>query len=559
MRDGVVLRADVFRPKGTGPRPVLLCRTPYGKQGQAFGYDYQAVATTIAKRDYIVVVQDVRGRYASDGEFIWIYDPRAREQETSDGHDTVQWAGCLPGADGRVGVWGNSYDGHTGLCALSACPPAMHSGFVSGVAPTMLDETSGIYRPIYLPWAAAMALDMRRRAGAVGWPRTLEEVNADWALSNGKWLWWLPYENLPDEPLGPLTGPHRDLLTRQTEDPWRLDGIGPTIDVPVLHRTGWWDYVSRPTVAVFQDLHGAKPGLGHRLVVGPWGHNVSTGDGVGSDVRYGSRAFRSYSDEVVRWYDQRFGRTDASSVTAPVEYFILNLNEWRTASSWPVEGARPLTLFLGSSGHANTSRGDGILATTPVRTAPPDNYEYDPRDPVMSQDDWRAKAAGLDDSLSIATDQAALRDRQDILVYVGEPLTSHTLIVGDPVVTLWVASTAPDTDFAAKLIEVRGDGTTNLISQGMVRASFRHGYDSAVALEPGEPEELEIPLAPVAVLMHKGSRIRLDVTSSDFPNFDRNHNTAKPFWRDPELRVANQTVLHDRERPSRLVLPILEA
>src|ERR1700744_3446888 len=205
MRDGVVLKCDVFRPAGDSPRPVLVCRTPYGKRGQTFVYDPPSSAAAIAAGGYLVVVQDTRGRYASGGEFVWIYDECARELETADGYDTVQWAASLPGCDGRVGVWGNSYDGHTALCALSSRPPALGAGLVSGVAPTMLHETHGIYRPIYLPWAAAMALDMRLRVGDPGWPRSANEVDQSWTQSNGKWLWWLPYETLPSEPLGPLT------------------------------------------------------------------------------------------------------------------------------------------------------------------------------------------------------------------------------------------------------------------------------------------------------------------------------------------------------------------
>jgi putative CocE/NonD family hydrolase len=558
MRDGVVLRADVFRPAGSGPRPVLVCRTPYGKQGQAFGYDYPAVAAAIAAGGYVVVVQDTRGRYASDGEFIWIYDPRARAQEDADGYDTVEWASSLSGGDGRVGVWGNSYDGHTGLCALSADPPALQAGFVSGVAPTMLHETCGIYRPIYLPWAAAMALDMRRRDGDRRWPRTLDEVNAGWAQSSGKWLWWLPFETLPDELLGPLNEPHRDLLGRQTVDPWQLDDIGRTVDVPVRHRTGWWDYVSRPTVAVFQGLQSANPGLQHQLVIGPWGHNVSAAADSEPSGAFGQSGFRSYSDEVVRWYDSRFGDAEMSSDGAAVEYFVLNLNEWRTAGAWPVEGAAPTSLFLDSHGHANTWRGDGLLTWEQPEHSHVDRFDYDPRDPVMSQDDWRAKAAGLDDSLSIAADQSSLRNRQDILVYVSEPLAADLLVVGDPELVLWAASTAPDTDFAAKLVEVRPNGAVNLISHGIIRARYRHGYDSERFLDRDEPEEFVIRMAPVAILIGRGSQIRVDVTSSDFPNFDRNHNTGKPFWCDPELRIARQTVLHDQQRPSRLVLPVLE-
>jgi hypothetical protein len=262
---------------------------------------------------------------------------------------------------------------------------------------------------------------------------------------------------------------------------------------------------------------------------------------------------------VVSWYDHRFKESAAPAHDSAVEYFVLNLNGWRTATSWPPDGAEPMPLFLDSGGHANSCRGDGTLSRESADSGNMDRFEYDPRNPVMSLEDWRAKAAGLDDSLSMAVDQTPLRDRRDILVYVGEVLEKDFLVVGDPEVILWAASTAPDTDFTAKLIEVKPDGAAIMLSQGIIRARYRRGYDREVFLDHDEPEEFVIRLGPIAILMQTGSQIRVDITSSDFPNFDRNHNTDKPFWSDSELRIARQTVLHDRERPSRVVLPVLES
>lgn len=552
MRDGTILCADVYRPSGRGRLPALVCRTAYGKRGEAFGpgyEDYEATARGLAGRGYVVVLQDVRGRYASEGEYTWLYRREAAAIHASDGYDTTEWAAELPGSDGRVGTFGNSYDGYTALRTVGAAPPALAAGLASGIAARMQDESRGIFEPIYLEWVNGMAVDLRVRAGDERGPRTRAEAEADWELARGKWLWMLPYDALPDDAFGVATGWLKEFLPDQESDPWALCETYANVAVPVCHVTGWWDFVVRGTVANFTGLRErGRPELAgrHRLVIGPWSHKPGgMASGAGA-VSYGPAESRPYHELVADWYDAALGRDEgAGDGLAPVAAFVLNENRWRSFDDWPPPGVQPLELFLESRDAGR----EGVLSSRPRRRGGPRSFDYDPRDPLMSTSDWSTRAV----------DQGVLAHRRDVLTYVSEPLNSDLLLVGDVRCVLWFATDAVETDVTAKLVEVRPDGLAIALSTGILRTRFLEGYDRVTRLKPGTPYELEIELGPVGVRLARGSRIRLDVSSSDFPNFDRNHNTGEAYWSDPELRVACQTVFADREHASRLVLPLLTA
>ncbi len=252
----------------------------------------------------------------------------------------------------------------------------------------------------------------------------------------------------------------------------------------------------------------------------------------------------------MRWFDHHIKEIENGSEKDPtVNVFVVNDNEWRGFGSWPLEGTEFTSYFLSSAGAANGPRGAGMLEPEPS-SSEPDFYVYDPRDPVMS-------VMGLDYQ-ALPSNQAPLDRRKDILVYQTRPLECDVLAIGPVECHLWAASSAPDTDFTVKLCEVGVDGISINLSYGIVRARYRFGYDQEKALDPGVPQEFVITMMPVGIRFQKGSRIRLDVSSSDFPNFDRNHNTGREYWSDPELRVARQTVFHNTEMPSRLLLPILK-
>jgi putative CocE/NonD family hydrolase len=538
MRDGTSLRADVYRPAGDGPWPALVCRTPYGKRGEAFGADYPGIAHGLAGRGYMVVVQDVRGRYASDGEYRWLYGPEAAAIHAADGFDTTEWAAGLDGCDGRVGTFGNSYDAYTAMRTAGAAPPSLAAALASGVASRLQDESRGIFEPIYLEWLNGMAADMRARAGDDRGPTDRSAAEREWELTRDKWLWALPYGDIPARAFGPAAQHLATFLREQEIDRWQLPDSHHAVQVPVCHVTGWWDFVVRGTIANFQSLVASSPAHGHRLVIGPWSHEPGAlAPGTGA-VSYGPVERAEYHDLIADWYDLALHGDDPGELAdAPVRAFVLNENRWRSFSAWPPPASAPRELYL------NGERLSDDAGGTATR-----GFDYDPRDPVMSMSDWSTRAV----------DQAPLDHRRDVLRYLSDPLDGDLLLAGDVACVLWAASDGPETDFTAKLVEVRRDGLAVALCQGILRTRFMHGYDTVARLEPGRPYELAIELGPVGVLLRAGSRLRLDVSSSDFPNFDRNHNTGRDFWSDPTLRTARQTIFTDREHPSRLIVPVLD-
>jgi hypothetical protein len=364
-------------------------------------------------------------------------------------------------------------------------------------------------------------------------------------------IWTLPYDAIGDDTFAGLTEPFKRSLREQEIDFWALHKTEPAISAPVCHLTGWWDYVCRGTVAHYTGLRerGAANLRGqHRLVIGPWSHRTgrsAAGDGA---IDYGPAEHVFYHDEIADWYDYALNGEDPGGYgRGQVKIFILNENQWCWLDTWPADQTTPTRFFLHSNGAANTPHGDGRLSRDePPATAKPSEYVYDPRDPVISLSDWSSRAI----------DQSVHDQRQDVLVYESEPLDRSLLVIGDASCTLWVATDAPETDFTAKLIEVRPDGLSVELAWGIIRTRYLDGYDSVVRLEPGTPRELTIGLGPVGVRFAPGSRIRLDISSSDFPNFDRNHNTGADYWSDAELRPARQTVFSDRQRPACLTLPV---
>ena len=254
---------------------------------------------------------------------------------------------------------------------------------------------------------------------------------------------------------------------------------------------------------------------------------------------------------VAHWYDYHLkGIDDGIGCEAPVQLFILGLDKWRGEHEWPLARTRWTDWYLAGGGNANTVRGDGLLSREPpAAESPPDRYVYDPRDPVMSLMSPDAQAAPVD--------QSPHDHRADILNYQTPPLDDDLEVTGPVTLKLFAATDGPDTDWTAKLSVVHADGLCVNLTYGILRASHRAGFEVPRNLEPGRPYEYTIRLNPVGIRFRRGERIRLSVSSSDFPNFDRNHNTGRDYWSDTELRPARQTVFHDAARPSRLILPVI--
>jgi putative CocE/NonD family hydrolase len=550
MRDGTILRADVYRPADDQKYPVLLCRTPYQKLTPR----YVDHATTLAGRGYTAIVQDQRGRYASDGEYRWMFRPRHETFDVEDGFDSCEWAAALPWSDGRVGTWGHSNPSWLAWMLLASQPPSLAAALCSGMYKNALDLTFGIFETgRRLEWTYGMAADMRRRDADPTGPHTPEEAKQRWnSVERGKYIWWLPLGTIPAEVFSTLAPQLQTYHREQHREISDFGAFHSRVTVPIMQITGWWDRLIG-TVDNFSGItqNGPEHLRGqHRLIIGPWGHDSTQFTRKIGPVDYGPDAERTYSDLIARWYDFQFkGAANGLAQEDPVQLFILGENRWRGEKQWPLVRTRYTEFYLHSGGAANTVAGDGSLSTAAPENEPADHYDYDPRDPVMSLMRADAQAAPVD--------QAPHDYRRDILFYQTPPLTEEIELTGPVSLTLWAQTDAPDTDWTAKLAVVFEDGMAMNLTYGLMRAHYREGFENPQPIKPNVPLQYQVRLNPMGILFKPGQRIRLYVSSSDFPNFDRNHNTGKPYWSDSELRVAHQTIFHDAERPSRLLLPVI--
>ena len=568
-RDGTILRADVYHPVGSGTYPTLVCRTPYDKSLPL----YADQGRSLAEAGYCVVIQDMRGRHTSDGEFAWEFRPSSETDDAFDGYDTVEWAARLDWSDGRVGAFGHSYDAWAVWMMMSTQPPALRASFVSGMTQTLRAMTFGIFETgRRLEWTYTMAATDRRDGSNITTLSKPEATRRWHEVERGKYLWWLPLDGIPPEVFGHLSDQLREYLRSAHVDAWDFGDIHPRVSVPVMQMTGWWDRLIG-TVDNYEGLiRSGRPELRshHRLMIGPWGHDPRDLTGRLGPVDYGRDADRTYSGLVQRWFDfQLKGVDDGIGSEHPVQMFVIGDDRWRGEDFWPPREASDMALHLHSAGEANSVTGNGALSVAApgselpldARTdllVPPDctgarsdSFVYDPRDPVMS--------LMRQDSQVVPIDQSPNDHREDVLVYQTSLLTDVFEVVGAPRLVLWAATDAPDTDWTAKLSQVLEDGTAINLTYGILRARYRTGYEQPVLLEPGEVIEYQLALNPIGVRLQPGERLRLSISSSDFPNFDRNHNTGAPFWSDSELRVARQTVFHSLSRPSRLILPVVLA
>lgn len=552
MRDGTVLRANVFRPSTGGPYPVLVWRTPYGKSAKA--------NESLVRAGFIIVTQDARGRYASDGQYESFL--RHETHDGTDGHDTVEWAAKLPNSTGKVGLFGTSYPGYLAWRGAGAQPASLGAMAAFSIPASYLDlEGPGTIRPgrRIKWWYGTMSPDMRLKSAGPP-PHSNADANKLWASEGGGLLSMLPWNDLPDDMFGTEAPFVKQWLKEPWQDPWHLERDAEKSLVPNLNVCGWYDHCNGSI-----DLHlaiASKGGNFHakrhsRLIVGPWGHS-GLGKRRQGDIDFGPAAAMDFDQLYAEWFGHWL-REDKNDVPrwAPIRVFVMGVNEWRNYYQWPPKYVEPREWFLDSDGSANTPAGDGRLAGEPAADDTKDQYEYDPRDPVPTL--WTSAL------FTVPADQAKLKDRQDILVYQTEPLADYVEAIGYPEVVLHAASSCPDTDFFARLIDVGPDGRAIDVTSGMVRARYRENALSAQAsptpklLEPNAVAEFRIRLRPTAHRFLAGHRIRLDVTSSDFPNYDRNHNTAADQNADAELVTASQTVHHGTTWTSRLVLPVLQA
>ncbi len=540
MRDGTVLRSIIYRPDAPGQFPVLITRTPYGSDDQPS--DDRAIE--LAERGYVAVRQDIRGRYTSDGDFTNSLLGVAHT-DVEDGYDSAQWCAQLPYSDGSVGTFGISYDGWTSWPMAASRPPALRAMTSGGMAGDSRErDLSGVWRiATQLFGQSGIATDARRRLNDHSGPQTMEHFEQVLQHSFHKWLWYLPLAELPDAVHGPTAEEVRNYLRRM---PTRNEYDGPyhdEVEIPCLHLTGWYD-IHLMCYKRFSEMRrlGRSPLAreNQKLIIGPWRHNVMIMDPKEGDMDFGPEADGSYSEIMCQWYDHWLKGVDNGVMREPaVKLFVMGTNSWKTADDFPVPGTKYKTYYTHSGGR---------LGAEPPGDEPGDCYEYDPRDPVPSLLNFVNQPT--------PRDQRQLDYRRDILRYETDPLAEDLEIIGEPRATLHVASSALDTDFFVKLIDVHPDGRAINLCMGVMRARYRDGLDAPKLLTPGEPVKLEIQMLPTANRFFAGHRIRVAITSSDFPDFDRNHNTGGKDYEESQLRAARNTIFHDRQRATRVDLPI---
>jgi uncharacterized protein len=533
MRDGTQLAANIFVPKEGGPFPVILMRTPYGKMDEKSGE-----AKRYCAAGYALVVQDCRGRGTSQG----VWDPFRYDGD--DGFDTQEWVGRQPWCNGRIGTSGGSYVGWT---QWAAAPRG--SRFLACMVPVV--PFSDVYREITYP-GGAFQLSL-----AFGWGAGVGGLKIDPAKLTEAFN-YLPL-NRWDEQGDKRVFFLRDWVAHSTyDDYWRARSIEDRFDrvtVPALNIGGWYDIFSKATFDhIARVRHDSTNRLARRnqfVVMGPWGHGVG-GQKLG-ELDFGPGAKLDIGKLQFEWFEYWLrGKETGVQDWPAVRLFVMGENAWRNEAEWPLARTQFTPWHLRSGGNARTRNGDGTLSPDKPQVEPPDKFTYDPATPVPTK--------GGNNLVGPPTgpfDQITLEERPDVLVYTSSPLEKAMEVTGPVKVILYAASSARDTDFTAKLLDVHPDGKAYNLCDGIIRARYRESFTAPTLIEPGKVYRYEIDLWVTSNLFKPGHCVRVEVSSSNFPRFDRNPNTGHEFGADAELTKAEQIIFHDREHPSHILLPVI--
>ncbi len=549
MRDGVELVTNVFLPRSDGPFPVVLVRMSYNRA--------QISGAGLCERGFAVVVQDTRGRYASEGKFYPFVD------ETNDGLDTLDWIGAQSWCNGKVGMFGDSYLAGVQLALAHTDHPllaAFNPRFMSGDVWRQAYYCDGVFSlALVFSWLCMEC------GSSVSEASLLPLFDVKGLLKQ------LPIVSL-DEKSGSLSPYYRDYVTHGTRDEyWQRMDYRQNIErckVPMLLTGGWYDYYPNETFRNFEALMRAPADdavkAQHRVLIGPWTHGMNWGTKMGElDFGEGSR---SELDHSFRWLEAilRGGGADAYG-KGRIRIFVMGANQWRDENEWPLARTRWTKYYLHSKGRANTFEGNGRLSPqAPSSDEPADHYTYDPTNPVATLG-GNHSVGGYNPGLYEMCmpgpfDQRPTEQREDVPVYTSDVLSEDVELTGPIVLKLHASTSALDTDFAARLTDVYPDGRSINITEGVIRARYwRRVWDKPELLEPGRVYELTIELQPTSNVFKKGHRMRLQITSSNFPLWDRNLNTGGDQAYETNMIVAEQSVLHDKAHASHLVLPVVPA
>jgi putative CocE/NonD family hydrolase len=542
MRDGVTLVADVYRPKAAGTFPALLMRTPYNKDGTSQS-GRLAMTTEAVRRGYVVVVQDTRGQFKSEGRFV----PYA--QETLDGHDTIEWVAKLPYVNGKVGTFGLSYPGAVQWMTAPTRPPHLVA-----MVPAMTFANhnhffyhGGVFGAGIMNWLLGRQFRDRQQLGLP--LKTSAELREAWAAEGDQWTTHVPLGRLPVMQSFPYWG---EWLDNPIESPyWKpfdIEAQHDRVNVPALNFTGWNDdsYGQPGAIRNYVGMRkrgGSDPARrGQRLIVGPWTHGVPTLTRTTyAGIDFGPAAGIDFVEPQLRFFDFWLkGIDNGYSNAPPVRIFVMGDNVWRDEREWPLARTQYTEFFLRDGGRITRTRPQGDAAA---------RYVYDPRHPVKLP---RADAAGV-------RDWGTVTSRPDVLTFTTEPFDRATEVTGHLLARLWVSSSAPDTDFTVRAFVVDREGAARPMTSapGVLRARYRSTEDPQPPrpLVKGEPTELTISLGYTSYVFPAGSRFRVFVTSSIFPNLHL--NVAEPFTSMDQAVRADQTLYLDERHPSRIVLPLI--
>jgi uncharacterized protein len=552
-RDGVVLRANIVYPEGSDPAPAIVCRTPYDKNIRLASFAHLG-ALDAANAGFAVVFQDIRGRFASEGEWSLMgWDA----VEQNDGYDCVEWVADQAWCNGRVGMVGGSYEALNAMAAAGARPPSLQA-----IAPALVGSadtlvTTRMLEGVILSWSALVAIDVLQKRAAGGHVEPGDMGKAMTALVDPASV----AATLPLANLAPLTIPgmpsYCELTARIIASGRAVTESIERIEVPALFTTGWWDQAGGSQFFRMLRTHGAAaPARDEtQLIVGPWSHTQQ-------DVHLGDLGFGQLASLLGGGvsaahlaFFSRHLRDDTPTAPA-VRYFLTGENAWRHTSDWPPPGGSGLCLYLHAEHGANSAHGDGTLSVSaPSGEIASDGYVYDPSDPVPSVG-FRALNLG-GSTVPGPFDQSRVETRDDVLVYTSRPLEQTVTVIGDPHVQLFVSTSAPDTDFVVKLCDVSPHGTSRNVADGIVQLCWQREAPP----EPDDQEDTIIPLViDLGLVGHAflvGHRIRLQVTSSAFPHFNSNLNTGQRADMEVEGVIAQQRVHRCRSHASHLMLPVL--
>ena len=548
MRDGVRLETNVFHPPGAGRYPVILLRTPYGK-GRDFNPSYQS----FVDHGYAVVIQDVRGRYGSEG----VFEPL--EQEGPDGYDTLDWIARQPWSDGKVGMIGGSY---LGIAQWKLA--VLNNPHLKAIFPTVSGFDDYLDR-FYSPGGAAKLghrlLWLSENLAAPGFIKPPFSV----------YTWHLPLRTADVAATGRMQPLYQKALDHPVYDSfWRNMSVRAHLDqvrIPVFAVGGWYDNYVESDLEAFAELRRrGKPNTEHRIMIGPWAHNMSSklDEDFGNDaaapirsyqIEWFDRWLKGAADDEPQYKPSTWHHTRSEMDQAPVHIFVMGIDRWRDEQDWPLARARFTPLYLASKGSANSLAGDGKLDWKPPRKDKADQFVYDPRNPTPTI----GGAVCCDPKIFPwgPEDQRPVERRPDVLVYSSEPLKQELEVTGNIRVVLYASTDGPDTDFTAKLVDVAPDGKANNLTDGILRARYRNSLEKPELLHAGEVYKLTIDAGVTSNVFLPGHRIRLEIASSNFPRFDRNTNTGGTIASETVTRKAHQTVHHGDIRLSAIILPVV--